>query len=294
MGNEIAGAESAKNQKDCCEHQDNGISLLSLVEQTGKSVAGAMHKAENFSAGVIAGAAAGLGLNMSRETAEAVGKSVVQVGVGGAVGAAAELAVTHPRTTLELTGVAAGAVAGALAGMAAQEAARGAGKEVGKVGAAVAAGAAIAAGAAAECAKDGHSVIKDATAVVKDAAIGAALGGAIGAATGDATRAVTLAALGAVTGAAARCAEEIGKSGCCCVKPQSTMDAIKEFGKSTLDHIRNRPFEAGAEAIFAGPVGVMGGAFLHRMLEQKNFEKLCDKAMKNCCDELSKKAKSGR
>jgi hypothetical protein len=268
MGNDVPVINDTKEQKECCKNQDNGMSFLSIVESAGKSVAGAVQKAENFGAGIAAGAAASLGLGISRETAEAVGKGAVIAGVGGAAALAATEAIRHPAAA---AAIGAGAIGGALAAEVVKENAREAGKVAGK--------------ATAWAAEHAEEIQK----VARDAGKGALIGGAVGLASGDATRAVTLAALGAVTGAAARCAEEVCKP-CCNVKPGNVIDYMKDIGKSILDHVRNRPIEATAEAVAAGATGVVGGAMIHKMIENRNCEKLCEKVMKTTCCEIQKQA----
>lgn len=261
------GNEFVNEGKDCCKEnnaQDNcGVSLLSICCDAGKGVANAVHKAEDFGSGVVQGAATSLGFNMHKDTADAITRGTIAVGVGGAAAIAAEQAIKNPGAAAIAVG------AGAVGGAVAAELMKGGAKEVGK-----------AAACAAECAKD----------MAKDAAIGAAIGGVVGATTGDATRAVTLAAMGAITGCAARCAAEMCKPACC-VKPFNPIEAAKEVGKATIDHVTNRPIEAAAEGLVAGVPGVVGGAMLRKVIDSKGCESLCDKAIKNTCNELNKQYK---
>jgi hypothetical protein len=262
MGNEVVNegkdcGKVANGQDNCC------VSLLSLCCDAGKGMANAVRKAEDFGSNVVQGAAAGLGFNINKDTADAITRGAIAVGAGGAAALAAEQAIKHPAA------VGAAAAAGAVGGAIAAELLKGGAKEAGK-----------AAGCAAECAKE----------MAKDAAIGAAIGGAAGALSGDATRAVTLAAMGAITGCAARCAAEMCKPNCC-VKPFNPIEAAKEVGKATVDHVTNRPVEAAAEGLIAGVPGVVGGAMLRKVVDTKACENLCDKAIKNTCNELSKQYK---
>lgn len=252
MGNEVVneGKDSCKVDKA----QDNcGVSLVSLCCDAGKGVANAFRKAEDYGSGMVRSAAAGLGFNISKEAGDAITAGAMGAGVGGAAALGVEQAIKNPAAV----GIA--AAAGAVGGAVAAELLKGGAKEVGK---------------AAECA-------------AKDAAIGAAIGGVVGAATADATRAVTLAAMGAITGSAARCAAEMCKPSCC-VKPFNPIEAAKEVGKATVDHVMNRPIEAAAEGLIAGVPGVVGGAMLRKVIDSKGGESLCEKAIKNTCNEISK------
>ncbi len=252
MGNELVN-----EAKDCCnegnEQQDSGMSFLSIVESAGKSVGNAIRSAEEFGAGVVSGAANGVGIDISQKTAENIAKGAVAAGLGVAGVVAVEQAVRNP-------GVAAGAVAGAAVGIGALEAVK--------------------------AIKDANG--NCATDCARDMAIGAAIGAAAGLATGDATRAATLAALGAITGCAARCAADCGP---CCIKPADAVGVAKDLGKAVLEHVKNHPAEAAAEGVLAGPAGVLGGAMIRQMLEKDGCcEKLGEKVMKKTCEEIKKHA----
>ena len=250
MGNEVV-----TDSRDCCKEdnqkEESGCCLLSILESAGNSISGAVRTAENVGTGLIQGAAAGVGIQLSPETSGTIARGAVAVGIGGAAALAAEQAIKNPAAAGIAVG--AGAVGAALAEVLKQQ-----GKD--------------AKGCATDCATD--------------MAIGAAIGGAIGAATGDATRAATLAALGAITGCAARCAAECKG---CCAKPTDPVSLAKDLGKAVLDHVTNRPVEAIAEGALLGPAGVVGGAMVRKMMEaQKCCGNVAEQAMKTTLESIKK------
>lgn len=252
------GQELVNDAKDCCKEdagqQQDGFSFLSILESAGKSVASGIKAAEDFGSGAIRGAADAVGVSVSKETADSVARGAVMLGIGGVGALALDQAVKNPAKT-----------------------------------AAVAAGGAIGA-AALELLKDSKAA-NQVSDCARDAAIGAAIGATAGLATGDATRAVTLAAMGAITGAAARCAAECACGPACCIKPGDPVSMMKDLGKAVLDHVKNRPLEAAAEAVVAGVPGVVGGAMLRKMMENKGCcDNLCEKAMKNAGAEIKRQA----
>lgn len=250
MGNEVVN-----ESRDCCKEdnqkEESGCCLLSILESAGNSISGAVSSAEKFGTGVIQGAASGVGLNLSKETAENIAKGAVAAGIAGGAVVAAEQAIRNPGAAAVALG--AGAVgAGVLEVL----------KQQGKDGK----------GCATDCATD--------------AAIGAAIGAGVGLATGDATRAATLAAMGAITGCAARCAAEMCKG--CCAKPADPVSLAKDLGKTVLDHVQNRPVEAVAEGALLGIPGVVGGAMIRKMME--NQKDCCKDIMKSTCENIKKQA----
>lgn len=140
-----------------------------------------------------------------------------------------------------------------------------AGKEVAKYGHAAAQGAkaGIEAGANAVLGEKTCHDIKD---VAKEVATGAVIGGVVGACAGDATRAVALATVGGIAAGARKVLED-----CCCKsKTLTPVEAGKQLLSDTWNHMKNRPLEAAAEGLLLGPAGIMAGAAIHKMMEQKD------------------------
>lgn len=128
--------------------------------------------------------------------------------------------------------------------------------------------AAAAANGAVEAAKAGANAVlgEKCTDIAKDIAIGAVIGGAIGACAGDSTRA---AAATAVSGIAAG-ARKVMEDCCCKSKTLTPLEAVKQMGRDTWDHMKNRPLEAVAEGLLLGPAGIMAGAAVHKMMDKKD------------------------
>lgn len=108
--------------------------------------------------------------------------------------------------------------------------------------------------------------------VAKEAVIGAAVGGVIGASCGDSTRAMTMAAIGAITAGAAKVMEDCNKS-----KMLNPVEAAKQIGADTWNHMKQRPGEALLEGTLLGVPGVVAGAQIRKAMEQKGAETLGEK-----------------
>lgn len=139
------------------------------------------------------------------------------------------------------------------------------------------------AGGAIEAAKAGaNAILNDKNAceikdVAKEVAVGAAIGGVVGACTGDTTRAIAAAAIGGIAAGARKVMDD-----CCCKsKTLSPIEAVKQMGRDTWDHMKNRPVESIAEGLLLGPGGIMAGAAIHKMMEKKDLKDCCNPAEMN-------------